>query len=385
MKISTQAKLAQARVGFFRFDVKTRGSDAMADLLAQRLRSTGFEVIIHHARRRFSTRFSFDESRYTPLRCHSAVGVLCELGLRAWERYDLIIGDFIPMVFALGFRHRDRLIYFAQNHDVEYYRSPLLRALMKWLYRRVLLHWRIPVFCTSGQLAATFKAVYRVDPVLIREGDRARLLSFQDYRGLVARPRRRRRHVVLAMIGSTHAKGTDILLAVLKRLDVEWGRHLEIWLVGNTVRWELENAEVRIYGVLTPPELAALYEAADVFLFTSRFENYPSPPFEAMLCGCSVVSTPVAEYLVDGHNAMVRSPGDPAALAAAVTQLLHNQTLVRSLVQGGYQTVATIALELRAAPCMSVDFQQCAEAVLRTQRARAERSRRKVCSSQSPE
>jgi glycosyltransferase involved in cell wall biosynthesis len=53
--------------------------------------------------------------------------------------------------------------------------------------------------------------------------------------------------------------------------------------------------EVQFLGILTQPDLARLYSAADVFVFPSRSDTFGLVLLEALACG-----TPVAAYPVPG-------------------------------------------------------------------------------------
>ena len=54
-----------------------------------------------------------------------------------------------------------------------------------------------------------------------------------------------------------------------------------------------EFPDVRFTGVLSAKELAALYNAADVFVFPSRTDTFGLVLLEAMACGCPVAAYPV--------------------------------------------------------------------------------------------
>lgn len=75
----------------------------------------------------------------------------------------------------------------------------------------------------------------------------------------------------------------------------------------------LENAlqarypDVHWLGLLSRPELAHVYAAADVFVFPSRHETFGLVMLEAMACG-----TPVAAYPVDGPLQVVGDSGGGA-------------------------------------------------------------------------
>ncbi len=67
-----------------------------------------------------------------------------------------------------------------------------------------------------------------------------------------------------------------------------------------------------------------------------------------MACGVPVVATGVggsAEFLVDGGNALLYSPGDPAALAARLRQLATDPALRRRLVEGGGATAEELDVD----------------------------------------
>lgn len=88
--------------------------------------------------------------------------------------------------------------------------------------------------------------------------------------------------------------------------------------------------------------LPELYAEADVVVFPSVWEEpWGLVPLEAMAVGRPVVATAVggaAEYLRDGENALVVSPGDPDAIAASIQRLAADRELRSALVEGGLAT-----------------------------------------------
>ncbi|WP_276258071.1 glycosyltransferase [Haloglomus litoreum] len=70
------------------------------------------------------------------------------------------------------------------------------------------------------------------------------------------------------------------------------------------------------------PELLALF---DLFAFPSHYEGLPGALLEAMCAGLPIVTTPVdgcAELVADGEHGVHVPPRDPAALGAAIEDLL---------------------------------------------------------------
>ncbi|MEO8937532.1 MAG: glycosyltransferase family 1 protein [Burkholderiaceae bacterium] len=107
------------------------------------------------------------------------------------------------------------------------------------------------------------------------------------------------------------------------------------WVAGEgpqLARLKAEHPDVRFTGVLDQPALAALYNAADVFVFPSRTDTFGLVLLEALACGC-----PVAAYPVTGPIDVIGS--DPAGAldedlqAAALKALTIDRSVARSLAE----------------------------------------------------
>jgi glycosyltransferase involved in cell wall biosynthesis len=105
-------------------------------------------------------------------------------------------------------------------------------------------------------------------------------------------------------------------------------------------------------------DLAAEYHrtgcALGIFGTTDKTARViPNKVFQALASGTPVVTadTPAArELLVDGESALLVSPGDPAALAAAVRRLASDGALAEHLSGGGLYTYQQRASEEMLAP-----------------------------------
>jgi len=137
---------------------------------------------------------------------------------------------------------------------------------------------------------------------------------------------------VLAVGRHRHYKGFDVLVRALAGIPTA-----RAVIVGDgplREPWERLAGDLglggRIYfsGELDQADLLAHYFAADLFVLpsTNRAESWGSVLIEAMACGRPLISTELGtgtSYVnVHGVTGLVIPPGDPAALARAIGELL---------------------------------------------------------------
>lgn len=100
---------------------------------------------------------------------------------------------------------------------------------------------------------------------------------------------------------------------------------------------------VTFYGRVPRNEIPGILATADVFLFTSIWEEpIARSVMEAMAAGLTVVGTSVggqSEMLIDGTNSLVFAPDEADQLSECILQLYHNAALRLRLANAGQQTV----------------------------------------------
>ncbi len=140
----------------------------------------------------------------------------------------------------------------------------------------------------------------------------------------------------IVAVGLSLRKGTPYLLEAVARLRIP---DLELWLVGSVspdLRPILRRTPTRVrhLGVLSHPELAAVYRAASVFVLPSIEEGLAQVILEAMASGLPVVLTPNTggeDIMTERREGLFVPPRDPAALARALLELYEDETLRRAM------------------------------------------------------
>ncbi len=98
---------------------------------------------------------------------------------------------------------------------------------------------------------------------------------------------------------------------------------------------------VKIVGFVSDEVLCALYDAATLVWFPSRYEGFGIPVLEAMACGTPVVASDAASLPeVAGDAAMLVPPADARAHVGALDELLHNSARRQGLADKGRERAA---------------------------------------------
>ena len=148
--------------------------------------------------------------------------------------------------------------------------------------------------------------------------------------------------VCLLLLGTIcERKGQLDFVRALGHLDAKVIDRTRCYLVGDRPGPYSEQLHLEVDALPEPvrhridvvPETKAtglFYSAADVFVCTSRVESFPRVVLEAMAYELPIVTTPVygiAEQVREGVNAMFYTPGDAAALAARLQEIVANDDL----------------------------------------------------------
>jgi glycosyltransferase involved in cell wall biosynthesis len=112
-------------------------------------------------------------------------------------------------------------------------------------------------------------------------------------------------------------------------------------LAGVPANAEYVPAAARLLGYVPRRDLPALYGAAPIVAYPSRYEGFGLPPLEAMACGAPVVAsrlTSLPEVLTGGAELV--AVDDEVELAGILRDLLHDEDRRLALARAGVRHAA---------------------------------------------
>jgi len=243
-------------------------------------------------------------------------------------------------------------------HHVDDFTTP---ALIECQLRAILDPDRVVV--VSDHWRARLAAEYGVDAAVVRNGvdpDRFGAASPAEREEFRARAGAARdTFLVLTVGGIEPRKGSVTLLEALADLVARAGAGATprpvLAVVGGHTFFDyrayrdgalarlpelglVEGRDILLLGTVSEADLGGWYGAADAFAFPSVKEGFGLVVLEALAAGLPVVASDIpvfAEYLDDGHSALLVPPGDAGALAGALERLALDPALRDRLVTGG--------------------------------------------------
>jgi glycosyltransferase involved in cell wall biosynthesis len=139
-------------------------------------------------------------------------------------------------------------------------------------------------------------------------------------------------------------KGAEELMGALEQSD-----HSRLEVAGpispelkERSRGFFSGSRVTYLGLLSRTDLAAAMARADVFVFPSLSEGSARVVFEALACGCYVITTPNSGSIVEqGVHGAIVPPGDSSALADAIEYAQKNRDEVSRIGMNNAQLIRT--------------------------------------------
>ena len=141
-------------------------------------------------------------------------------------------------------------------------------------------------------------------------------------------------------------KGAETLMDAMERLDnIPWKLEIAGPVFADAAersRVFFSNPRVKYLGLLSRQDLASAMARADVFVFPSFAEGSARVVFEALACGCYVITTPNSGSIVDdGVHGRIIPPGDSSLLGAAIEYSYQNLDRISAIGRSNTVCVRT--------------------------------------------
>lgn len=145
-------------------------------------------------------------------------------------------------------------------------------------------------------------------------------------------------------------KNLERLIAAFDQMKQRSGLRVSLVIAGGQ-GWKFDPSialrgvssakDILFLGYVPDEEIAALYSAAELFVFPSLYEGFGIPVIEAQKCGTPVLTSNTSALPeVGGDGAVYADPMNVAELAQKMETLLQSQTLQESLIAKGKENAA---------------------------------------------
>jgi glycosyltransferase involved in cell wall biosynthesis len=322
---------------FFRHSLLNRGGDKMVIQYANYLTSRGHDVTI--MTNVMNTLFGVKAKIRTISDRKGKADTIAQALFKKID-CDIVISDIIAMTFLMTWRNRKHLVYFAQDYDASYYKSPFLKMLIKAMYLLCLDVLKLPVIAVSRELGQLLQSRFNARVETVQNGvDTAVFYPERSDRHLSLK---QKDQVLLIFARSDYRKGHDVAVQAILHIWNDLARQgVKIWTVGEDITTPFPATH---FGFVPPEELRKILSSADVLLYPSRHEGLPLFVLEAMACGCPVVTTEAVVFVRHGVDALKSQVEDYKGLAANLNHILTDTGLKNRIAEAGIQTARSMSL-----------------------------------------
>lgn len=256
-----------------------------------------------------------------------------------WPRWDRLIGAdvfFVPSFRLLPVS--DHVPVVTTVHDLSFEHFPEFFSLRRRLWHAVMQPRRFvqmadKLIAVSAATARDLTDVYGVDPARIQIIHSGVSLDVPNAAAVAAvRRRLRLPDRFILFLGTLEPRKNIVsIIEAFSAIADTVPQELVIagpagWLtgdIGRAARRSAARERIHIIGYMAEPDKAAVYAAADLFVYPSFYEGFGFPPLEALLAGTPVITSYNSSLPeIVGEWATLIDPYNPGELAAVMQEVL---------------------------------------------------------------
>ena len=321
--------MVKLKISFYRYSLFNRGGDRLSLEYANYLSRIGHDVTLYVVK--LNTAFVLEPTvKIQIIPARNKAEFLARTAIARLHQ-DAVVIDIIHLAGLLA--RNNKVVYYAQADDVEYYDNPLLRKFIDYLYRResrsgrgiiVMSQHLSDILCRRHD----FKEVHTLNTGIDHK------LFYPEPDDELVALKGSRKALVFMSRGDVYRKGRDLGEQLIVKLGKLLADKMEVWICGDHYDPQLPGLNVRNFGTVSDARLRQILSSADIFLYPSRHEGFGLFPLEAMACGCVAVTSEAIPYAKDCPVILSSSIGDVAAMARDIESLVLDEAFYRELQAG---------------------------------------------------
>lgn len=245
------------------------------------------------------------------------------------EQYETVVATGWITAYELLLLNVKRKMYFVQSDETRFYPKG------SYLKQRVKRTYSFPFeFMTEAKwIQKWLKQNFNQESFYVPNGVNTDI--FYPDTPLSPKPKNKKRILLEGAINLPF-KGMEEAFKVVQNLDCE------VWCVSYDGKPKPEWHCDRFFEKVPMQQMKNIYSSCDILLKLSRVEGFFGPPLEMMACGgVSIVAkvTGYDEYIKDGYNALVTTPGNINKTKKLLQKLINDKKLYNLLKSNSQKTV----------------------------------------------
>ena len=319
------------KITIIRHSIKDRGGDKVVNDYAGYLAGKGHEVI--YWANEIKSGLYYDKSvKINRIPFKGKLGTMLFTALTNFHS-DIVLTDIIIMGCCAWVSNSKRAIYFAQDYNVTYYSSKIMRSLLKAVYWVAFHMMKIPTVVVSESVAEKLKQHGLRGYFLAQTGIDLGYYYRKEPNELSCE--KKSRFVILLSVYDDYRKGMDVAQKALIHLskirpDPDW----EVWVIRQDMP-PMGKVKIKNLKFLTGDDLRAALSCADIYLLPSRSEGLSILLLYALACQCVVVGTEAANIITSEVDGLISPVEDWKGLAENIDWVMNDRELFKKLRRNG--------------------------------------------------